>query len=72
MTKKNNLFVNIPPQCISGLIPPVCAKQVNDFVRDKFTNKDDSIAFYAEILAGGCVSSRPQTQPSVLYLNSRK
>lgn len=30
--------------------------QVNDFVRDKFTTKDDTIPLAAEILAGGCVS----------------
>lgn len=30
--------------------------QVNDFVRDKFTNQDDTIPLPAEILAGGCVS----------------
>lgn len=29
---------------------------MNDFVRDKFTTKDNEIAFLAEILAGGCVS----------------
>lgn len=29
---------------------------MNDFVRDKFTTKDNSIPFLAEILAGGCVS----------------
>lgn len=32
--------------------------QVNDFVRDKFTEKDGSVALPAEILAGGCVSIR--------------
>lgn len=30
--------------------------QVNDFMRDKFTMKDNTIPFAAEILAGGCVS----------------
>lgn len=30
--------------------------QVNDFVRDRFSEKDGSIALPAEILAGGCVS----------------
>lgn len=29
---------------------------MNDFVRDKFTNQDDTIPLPAEILAGGCVS----------------
>uniref|UniRef100_A0A673IXA0 Calcium-binding mitochondrial carrier protein Aralar1-like n=1 Tax=Sinocyclocheilus rhinocerous TaxID=307959 RepID=A0A673IXA0_9TELE len=34
--------------------PSVSVFQVNDFVRDKFTTKDDTIALAAEILAGGC------------------
>lgn len=29
---------------------------MNDFVRDKFTTKDNKIPFLAEIVAGGCVS----------------
>jgi hypothetical protein len=29
---------------------------MNDFVRDKFTGKDDTIPFAAEVLAGACVS----------------
>uniref|UniRef100_A0A668A1G1 Solute carrier family 25 member 12 n=1 Tax=Myripristis murdjan TaxID=586833 RepID=A0A668A1G1_9TELE len=32
----------------------VCALQVNDFVRDKFTSKDNTIPLFAEIMAGGC------------------
>lgn len=32
--------------------------QMNDFVRDKFSEKDGSIPLPAEILAGGCVSIR--------------
>lgn len=36
----------------------VCIQKVNDFVRDKFTEKDDSIPLMAEILAGGCVSRK--------------
>lgn len=43
----------------------VCVPQVNDFVRDKFTTKDDTIPLFAEILAGGCVSTRSQM---LLYL----
>ncbi|KAH9643319.1 hypothetical protein HF086_012989 [Spodoptera exigua] len=31
-----------------------CFKKVNDFVRDKFTDKKGNISMYAEILAGGC------------------
>lgn len=34
-----------------------CCSQVNDFVRDKFTTKDNTIPLLAEIMAGGCVSS---------------
>lgn len=40
-------------------------QQVNDFVRDKFTDKDNSIPFIAEILAGGCVSIMSQRSCSV-------
>ncbi len=39
----------------------VCVPQVNDFVRDKFTDKDNTIPIFAEIMAGGCVSTRSQT-----------
>uniref|UniRef100_UPI003AAB4A40 electrogenic aspartate/glutamate antiporter SLC25A12, mitochondrial-like isoform X3 n=1 Tax=Centroberyx gerrardi TaxID=166262 RepID=UPI003AAB4A40 len=42
------------PQLI-GVAPEKAIKlTVNDFVRDKFTNQDDTIALAAEILAGGC------------------
>ncbi|MEQ2254961.1 hypothetical protein ILYODFUR_008973, partial [Ilyodon furcidens] len=42
------------PQLI-GVAPEKAIKlTVNDFVRDKFTEKDDSIPLFAEILAGGC------------------
>lgn len=34
---------------------------MNDFVRDKFTDKDNTIPFFAEIMAGGCVSIRSST-----------
>lgn len=43
-------------------------QQVNDFVRDKFTDKDNNIPFIAEIMAGGCVSSR---SPTSCYMSSR-
>lgn len=36
----------------------ICLSQVNDFVRDKFTDKDNAIPLFAEILAGGCVSTK--------------
>uniref|UniRef100_A0AAY5KD64 EF-hand domain-containing protein n=1 Tax=Esox lucius TaxID=8010 RepID=A0AAY5KD64_ESOLU len=42
------------PQLI-GVAPEKAIKlTVNDFVRDKFTGKDDSIPFAAEVLAGAC------------------
>ncbi|XP_036401770.1 calcium-binding mitochondrial carrier protein Aralar1-like isoform X2 [Megalops cyprinoides] len=42
------------PQLI-GVAPEKAIKlTVNDFVRDKFTTKDDTIPLFAEILAGGC------------------
>lgn len=43
--------------CFSGLNCFSFVQQVNDFVRDKFTDKDNNIPFFAEIMAGGCVSS---------------
>jgi hypothetical protein len=30
--------------------------QVNDFVRDKFTDKNGNIPLYGEIVSGACVS----------------
>ncbi|KAA0713313.1 Calcium-binding mitochondrial carrier protein [Triplophysa tibetana] len=42
------------PQLI-GVAPEKAIKlTVNDFMRDKFTTKDNTIPFAAEILAGGC------------------
>ncbi|XP_066497446.1 electrogenic aspartate/glutamate antiporter SLC25A12, mitochondrial-like [Hoplias malabaricus] len=42
------------PQLI-GVAPEKAIKlTVNDFVRDKFTKKDDTIPLAAEVLAGGC------------------
>uniref|UniRef100_A0A672IUN8 Calcium-binding mitochondrial carrier protein Aralar1-like n=1 Tax=Salarias fasciatus TaxID=181472 RepID=A0A672IUN8_SALFA len=42
------------PQLI-GVAPEKAIKlTVNDFVRDKFTQKDNSIPLFAEIMAGGC------------------
>ncbi|XP_056315367.1 calcium-binding mitochondrial carrier protein Aralar1 [Danio aesculapii] len=42
------------PQLI-GVAPEKAIKlTVNDFVRDKFTTKDNTIPFAAEVLAGGC------------------
>ncbi|XP_042351082.1 calcium-binding mitochondrial carrier protein Aralar1-like [Plectropomus leopardus] len=45
------------PQLI-GVAPEKAIKlTVNDFVRDKFTTQDDTIALPAEILAGGCAGA---------------
>uniref|UniRef100_A0A672QB98 Calcium-binding mitochondrial carrier protein Aralar1-like n=1 Tax=Sinocyclocheilus grahami TaxID=75366 RepID=A0A672QB98_SINGR len=47
-------YRGLVPQLI-GVAPEKAIKlTVNDFVRDKFTTKDDTIALAAEILAGGC------------------
>ncbi|KAG7466872.1 hypothetical protein MATL_G00146990 [Megalops atlanticus] len=45
------------PQLI-GVAPEKAIKlTVNDFVRDKFTTKDDTIPVPAEVLAGGCAGA---------------
>uniref|UniRef100_A0A673CS85 Calcium-binding mitochondrial carrier protein Aralar1-like n=1 Tax=Sphaeramia orbicularis TaxID=375764 RepID=A0A673CS85_9TELE len=47
-------YRGLVPQLI-GVAPEKAIKlTVNDFVRDKFTDKDNNIALLAEILAGGC------------------
>ncbi|XP_054418645.1 electrogenic aspartate/glutamate antiporter SLC25A12, mitochondrial isoform X1 [Pteronotus mesoamericanus] len=48
------LYRGLIPQLI-GVAPEKAIKlTVNDFVRDKFTRRDGSIPFFAEVLAGGC------------------
>ncbi|XP_015667350.1 calcium-binding mitochondrial carrier protein Aralar1 [Protobothrops mucrosquamatus] len=48
------LYRGLLPQLI-GVAPEKAIKlTVNDFVRDKFTERDGSIPMLAEILAGGC------------------
>uniref|UniRef100_A0A8C5RMX7 Solute carrier family 25 member 12 n=1 Tax=Laticauda laticaudata TaxID=8630 RepID=A0A8C5RMX7_LATLA len=48
------LYRGLLPQLI-GVAPEKAIKlTVNDFVRDKFTQRDGSIPLFAEILAGGC------------------
>ncbi|XP_070792355.1 electrogenic aspartate/glutamate antiporter SLC25A12, mitochondrial [Pituophis catenifer annectens] len=48
------LYRGLLPQLI-GVAPEKAIKlTVNDFVRDKFTERDGSIPLFAEILAGGC------------------
>lgn len=50
------LYRGLVPQLI-GVAPEKAIKlTVNDFVRDKFSNKDGEIPVYAEVLAGACVS----------------
>uniref|UniRef100_A0A8D2ZTA4 EF-hand domain-containing protein n=1 Tax=Scophthalmus maximus TaxID=52904 RepID=A0A8D2ZTA4_SCOMX len=47
-------YRGLVPQLI-GVAPEKAIKlTVNDFVRDKFTGKDNTIPFLAEIMAGGC------------------
>ncbi|XP_071603457.1 electrogenic aspartate/glutamate antiporter SLC25A12, mitochondrial isoform X1 [Heliangelus exortis] len=51
------LYRGLLPQLI-GVAPEKAIKlTVNDFVRDKFTKKDGSIPFLAEVLAGGCAGA---------------
>uniref|UniRef100_A0ACB8G0B0 Uncharacterized protein n=1 Tax=Sphaerodactylus townsendi TaxID=933632 RepID=A0ACB8G0B0_9SAUR len=51
------LYRGLLPQLI-GVAPEKAIKlTVNDFVRDKFTQKDGSIPLFSEVLAGGCVST---------------
>ncbi|XP_020512869.1 electrogenic aspartate/glutamate antiporter SLC25A12, mitochondrial [Labrus bergylta] len=47
-------YRGLVPQLI-GVAPEKAIKlTVNDFVRDKFTGKDNTIPFFAEVMAGGC------------------
>ncbi|XP_063067869.1 calcium-binding mitochondrial carrier protein Aralar1 isoform X1 [Engraulis encrasicolus] len=47
-------YRGLVPQLL-GVAPEKAIKlTVNDFVRDKFTDKDGSIPLFAEIMAGGC------------------
>uniref|UniRef100_A0A8C3FD51 Solute carrier family 25 member 12 n=1 Tax=Chrysemys picta bellii TaxID=8478 RepID=A0A8C3FD51_CHRPI len=56
------LYRGLLPQLI-GVAPEKAIKlTVNDFVRDKFTQRDGSIPVFAEILAGSCVSISPVSQ----------
>ncbi|XP_053926118.1 electrogenic aspartate/glutamate antiporter SLC25A12, mitochondrial [Cuculus canorus] len=51
------LYRGLLPQLI-GVAPEKAIKlTVNDFVRDKFTEKDGSIPLPAEVLAGGCAGA---------------
>ncbi|XP_012691870.1 calcium-binding mitochondrial carrier protein Aralar1 [Clupea harengus] len=50
----SGFYRGLLPQLI-GVAPEKAIKlTVNDFVRDKFTNKDDTIPLFAEVLAGAC------------------
>ncbi|XP_048341918.1 calcium-binding mitochondrial carrier protein Aralar1 [Sphaerodactylus townsendi] len=51
------LYRGLLPQLI-GVAPEKAIKlTVNDFVRDKFTQKDGSIPLFSEVLAGGCAGA---------------
>nr|XP_056717093.1 electrogenic aspartate/glutamate antiporter SLC25A12, mitochondrial [Euleptes europaea] len=51
------LYRGLLPQLI-GVAPEKAIKlTVNDFVRDKFTQRDGSIQLFAEVLAGGCAGA---------------
>lgn len=44
-----------------GVAPEKAIKlTVNDFVRDKMMDKNGKLPLYAEVLAGGCVSTNNQ------------
>lgn len=50
------LYRGLLPQ-LMGVAPEKAIKlTVNDFVRDKCTDKQGQIPLWSEILAGGCVS----------------
>lgn len=50
------LYRGLVPQLI-GVAPEKAIKlTVNDLVRDKLTPKNGSLPYYAECIAGGCVS----------------
>lgn len=52
------LYRGLVPQLI-GVAPEKAIKlTVNDLVRDKLTPKDAPLPYYAECLAGACVSTR--------------
>lgn len=44
---------------LMGVAPEKAIKlTVNDFVRDKFMDKNGNLPLYGEIMSGGCVSIR--------------
>lgn len=50
------LYRGLVPQ-LMGVAPEKAIKlTVNDFVRDKFMDKNSNLPLYGEIVAGGCVS----------------
>lgn len=52
----SGLYRGLVPQLL-GVAPEKAIKlTVNDFVRDKFMDKNGNLPVYGEILAGGCVS----------------
>uniref|UniRef100_A0A8C7ZYG9 Solute carrier family 25 member 12 n=1 Tax=Oryzias sinensis TaxID=183150 RepID=A0A8C7ZYG9_9TELE len=46
-----------PEKAIKLTVSSSFLYRVNDFVRDKFTQKDDTIPLFAEIMAGGCAGA---------------
>lgn len=50
------LYRGLMPQ-LMGVAPEKAIKlTVNDFVRDKFMDKNGNLPMYGEIMSGGCVS----------------
>lgn len=50
------LYRGLLPQ-LMGVAPEKAIKlTVNDFVRDKFMDRNGNISVYGEIISGGCVS----------------
>ncbi|KAK3569299.1 hypothetical protein QTP86_026549, partial [Hemibagrus guttatus] len=47
-------LIGVAPEKAIKLTARIMNSLVNDFVRDKFTDKDDTIPLAAEVLAGGC------------------
>ena len=53
----SGLYRGLVPQLV-GVAPEKAIKlTVNDLVRDKLTSKQGTIPVWAEVLAGGCVST---------------
>lgn len=54
---------------LMGVAPEKAIKlTVNDFVRDKFMDKNGNLPLYGEIMSGACVSTRYSRSFSILKL----